>query len=168
MLSFPYLCRDKLEKNLERLLRLRWLGPALVDPSGVLKICFGGISDRKNVTEMLKKTPLKTGSGASQTQISWRVEVPFKQDQRQKRFVNTLKMVSKIVQESRGGKPEEVTPDWRKKEIKYKGELLVRQEKNGDMNWILEREKELKVETEKKVAEHEAKIKEAKKKRSST
>ena len=56
-------------------------------------------------------------------------------DRRQKKFIETLKMVSKI-EEAREGKKEDVEPVWDRNQIKYKKNVIAEQdESDEDIYW---------------------------------
>ena len=90
--------------------------------------------------EVRKETSILWRKGKELTfkeiKIAWRVEVPEETDKKIKSFIGTLKAAAKAAEEM-GREPKEVTRDFPKREIYYKGTVLCRQDEwTGDFTWV--------------------------------
>ena len=92
--------------------------------------------DRVECTSTWEKKEIKLKNKKKEPlTIKYKIEVPEAMDRRQKKFIETLKMVSKI-EEARGGKTEDVEPVWDKNQIKYKKKVIAEQDEfDEDMYW---------------------------------
>ena len=67
--------------------------------------------------------------------IAWRVETPTETSCKMQAFIGTLKAAAKVAGDE-GRDKKEITKDFKKREIYYKGEVLVKQEEwTGEFFW---------------------------------
>ena len=104
--------------------------------SGVTKMIWKNTGGRKECTSTWEKKEIKLKNKKKDSlMIKYKIEVPEAMDRRQKRFIETLKMVSKI-EEARGGKKDDGEPGWDKNQIKYKKTVIAEQDEfDEDIYW---------------------------------